>query len=175
MFSDPIKNLNQFDLSPGQKVADFGSGAGHYAFLAARAVGQSGQVFALDVQKELLVTLKREAEKAHVSNLEVIWADFDHAGGSKLRENFIERAIVADVLFQIVEKEIFAAEAARVMKVAGKVLIIDWADSFGGIGPDKKDVLTKQKCRTIFEKSGFVFEKEIAAGSHHYGFVFKKV
>ena len=180
MFSDPHKNLEQFDIAPGMKVADFGSGAGHYTFLLARAVGESGRVYALDVQKDLLVTLKREADKAHLFNVEVICTDFDIAadaktGATKLKENILDRAIVANVLFQITHREQFVKEIVRVMRSEGKILVVDWTDSFGGIGPDKKSIVPKQKCRSMFEAAGLTFEKEISAGSHHYGFVFKKI
>lgn len=177
MFSDPRKNLEQFDISPGMKVADFGSGVGHYTFLLGQMVGPTGQVFALDVQKELLVTLKREAEKAHLFNIEVLCVDFDSSGGIgggiKLKSDFIERGVLANVLFQVSEKEKFVKEIARVMKPGGKLLVVDWTDSFGGIGPDKRMVFPKQKCQELFQAAGFTLEKNISAGLHHYGFVFK--
>ncbi len=185
MFSDPRKNLEQFDIAPGMKVADFGSGAGHYTFLLGQMVGPTGQVFALDVQKELLVTLKREAEKAHLFNIEVLCVDFDTSGSvgsvvgmggsTKLKSDFIERGIIANILFQLTEKEKFAKEVARVLKPGGKVLVTDWLDSFGGIGPEKRVIFPKAKCQAVFEAAGFVLEKTISAGLHHYGFVFKKV
>lgn len=175
MFSDPKKNLEQFDIAPGMKVADFGSGAGYYAFLLARAVGDSGKVYALDVQKDLLATLKREAIKSHLLNIEIIWADFEAVKSTKLKDGLVERGVIANVLFQLKNKDVFAREVARVMKPGGLVLVIDWMDSFGGIGPAKSDVFPMAKCRELFEKSGFQFEKNISAGMHHYGFVFKKV
>lgn len=174
MFSDPQKNLEQFDIAPGMSVADFGSGAGHYSFLLGRAVGSSGRVFALDIQKDLLITLKREAEKAHLFNIEIIWSDFDNSGGTKLKNAVVERGIIANVLFQINHKENFAREVDRVTRPGGKLLVIDWLDSFGGIGPEPKSVFAKEKCRALFEQVGFTMEKEISAGMHHYGFVFKK-
>lgn len=157
------------------KVADFGSGAGYYTFLAAKMAGHSGKVFALDIQKNLLVTLKREANKAHLFNIEIVAADFERPAGMKLKENSIERGIVANILFQIHAREEFVKEIARVMRPGGKVMVIDWTDSFGGIGPDKKDVFPADACRALFEQNGFAFEKNISAGAHHYGFVFKKV
>lgn len=175
MFSHPRTNLDQFDIAPGQKIADFGSGAGFYTFLAAQATGPTGTVYAIDVQKDLLVTLKREADKSRLYNIEIIWADFERPGGTKLKDGVIERGIVANVLFQINPKETLVKEIARVLKPGGRLLVIDWTDSFGGIGPEKRDVFGKDKCKALFSANGFTFEKEIAAGIHHYGFVFKKV
>jgi len=175
VFSHPKKNLEQFDIAPGMKVADFGSGAGYYTLLAGKMAGSSGRVFALDIQKNLLVTLKREANKAHIFNIEIVAADFEKPSGTRLKENSIERGIVANIFFQIQAREEFAKEITRVMRSGGKVLVIDWTDSFGGIGPEKKDVFPADACRGLFEQNGFSLEKSISAGVHHYGFVFKKV
>ncbi len=175
MFSDPKKNLEQFDLAPGMRVADFGSGAGYYTFPLAHKVGPSGQVFALDIQKDLLVTLKHEAMKAHLSNIEVVRADFDQPNGTKLKTGAIERGVVANVLFQVGNRENLVSEIARVTRTGGLVLVVDWADSFGGIGPEPSAIFSKEKCKEFFEKAGFVIEKSIEAGIHHYGFVFKRV
>ncbi len=175
MFSDPKKNLEQFDIAPAQKVADFGSGAGYYTFLTAKRVGQTGRVYAIDINKDLLVTLKREADKAHLFNIDIVLADFELSGGTKLKEKVIERGLVTNVLFQVPNKKGFVKEIARVLRPDAKVLVIDWTDSFGGIGPKPEDVFSKEKCRALFEEHGFAFEKEISAGVHHYGFVFKRV
>lgn len=174
MFSDPKKNLDQFDLSPGMKVADFGSGAGYYTFLAAQQVGETGRVYALDIQKDLLVTLKREADKSGLPNVEAVWADFDQLEGTHLRDASVDRGLVANVIFQVSNRENFVAEIVRVMKPGGKVLVVDWADSFGGIGPVQDTIFPAEKCQELFEKNGLATEKKITAGLHHYGFVFKK-
>ncbi len=174
MFSDPKKNLEQFDISPGLKVADFGAGVGYYTFPISHAVGPTGIVVALDVQKDLLLTIKQEANKTGLFNIETLWVDLETPHGSKLKENSMDRAVVANCLFHIKNKEDFAHEVSRVVKPGGLVLVIDWADTFGGIGPNKNDVVPKSVCRELFMGSGFLLEKEIKAGLHHYGFVFKK-
>ncbi len=156
------------------KVADFGSGAGYYTFLAAQIVGESGHVYALDINKDLLVTIKREADKSHLFNVDTVWADLDKPLGTKLKTGSIERGIVANTLFQVHDKDAFAMEVARVMRPGGKVLMVDWTDSFGGIGPASKDIVSEENCQKLFEKAGFEIEKKITAGAHHYGFVFKK-
>lgn len=175
MFTDPRKNIEQFDLAPGMKVADFGCGAGYHTFPLAEKVGPSGQVLALDVHKEQLITLKREAAKAGLSQIEVIWCDLEKNKGTKLKDGAVERGVVANVLFQIEHKANFAEETARTLKTGGRLLVVDWTDSFGGIGPRKDTVVTAAECRELFEHAGFGFEKEIDAGMHHYGLVFRKL
>lgn len=174
MFSDPEKNIEQLSLGEGSYVADFGSGSGFYSFAAAQAVGSSGRVYSLDVQKDLLQKVKKESQARHLTNLEIIWADLDHVGGSKLRESSIDAVILANILFQLENKDNTILEIKRILKRNGRVLVIDWLSSFGGLGPKAEDVLSKEKARELFLKHGFIFDREIGAGAQHYGIIFRK-
>jgi len=173
-FSDPQSNIEQFSLQYGMRVADFGSGSGFYTLAAARAVGPHGHVYAVDVQKDLLSKLKNDATKAGLANVEVLWGDIEKLGGSKLKEASLDALIISNCLFQMPDKNTPAMEARRVLKPGGKVLVIDWADSFGGMGPQADMLVSQDKVRDIFEKAGFVSDSSIAAGDHHYGLIFKK-
>jgi ubiquinone/menaquinone biosynthesis C-methylase UbiE len=175
MFSDPENNINQFGLAPGMQVADFGSGSGFYSMAAARAVAPIGKVFAVDIQKDLLEKLKNGAKQNHLNNIDIIWGDLEHLGGTKLRENSLDAVMVCNLLFQIENKDALCLEAKRILRPNGRVLVIDWAGSFGGIGPLEKDVVTKIRMTDFFQDHGFVLDREIAAGAEHYGLVFRKV
>ena len=174
MFTDPEKNLDQFDLQKGMWVADFGAGSGFYALTAAKLVGDKGKVLAVDIQKDLLVRLKKEATAKKILNIEIIWGDLEKTGGAKLKDDSMDRVIVSNLLFQIGGKESLAEEAARVLKSGGKVLVIDWTDSFGGLGPQEKDIFGKEKAQTLFENAGFSLERAIDSGVHHYGLILAK-
>jgi ubiquinone/menaquinone biosynthesis C-methylase UbiE len=174
MFSDPEKNIEQFSLGKGTYVADLGSGAGFYSFSAAEAVGPDGRVYAVDVQKDLLQKLKKEADLRHLANIDIVWADLEHLGGTKLREASIDSAIMANVLFQLGQKDNAIMEVRRILKKGGRILLIDWLSSFGGIGPQSKDVLSKEKAVELFKKHGFTVDREISAGANHYGIIFRK-
>ncbi len=174
MFSDPEKNISQFSVGKGTTVADFGTGSGNYAFAAAEAVGEQGKVYAIDVQKDLLLKLKKEAQERYISNIETVWADLDIVGGTKIREGIIDQVIASNVFFQLENKENSAKEIKRILKHGGRVLVIDWEDSFRGMGPEPKAVFNEIKAKEIFEKVGFEYERDIEVGAHHYGLIFRK-
>ena len=175
MFSDPQKNIEQFDLGDGNYVADFGSGTGFYTFAAAAVVGRSGKVYAIDVQRDLLERLKTEARDVkHLNNVEIVWADLEHVGGTRLRENSLDAVISANTFFQLEHKDNACEEIKRVLKPGGRVLFIDWSSSFGGIGPQPKDVFFEEKAKELFEKHGFKEDRAIGAGAQHYGIIFRK-
>lgn len=174
MFSDPLKNIQQLGLIKGMHIADFGSGSGFYSIAMADEVGTNGRVYAIDVQKDLLQKIKNEAKMRGLSNLEIIWGDVEKFGGTKIKDHSIDIVIIANMLFQAPEKNNVCVEAKRILKNGGRVLVVDWMDSFGGLGPRKEDVFLASQAKDIFQKNGFMLNKEFDAGDHHYGLIFKK-
>ncbi|MCF7834244.1 MAG: class I SAM-dependent methyltransferase [Candidatus Pacebacteria bacterium] len=168
MFNDPEKNLQTFSIDENMVIADFGAGTGFYTIASARMVPK-GKVYALEVQKDLIETIKLKARYEHLSNIECIWSNVEKIGGTKLADSIIDRAIVSNVLFQIEDKKNFVEEIKRVLKPGGKLLLIDHC-------PDKShlkiEMVSKEKAREMFEARGFVFEKNIDAGTHNYGIIF---
>ncbi|OHB12271.1 MAG: hypothetical protein A3G99_00720 [Candidatus Zambryskibacteria bacterium RIFCSPLOWO2_12_FULL_39_23] len=175
MFSDPVKNIAQSGILPGMEVADFGAGSGAHALAVAKALMSTGRVYAIDIQQDLLSKLKNTAVREGLHNVEVIWGDIEKPNGSKLRDNSMDFALLSNILFQVENKTAVIAEVKRVLKQGGGILVVDWADSFGNIGPKESQVVTKDKAKNLFEKSGFHLDKEISAGTHHYGLIYKKL
>jgi ubiquinone/menaquinone biosynthesis C-methylase UbiE len=175
MFTAPLKSINHFEIMPGMTVADLGSGAGSYVLASAKLVGEHGQVYALDIQKDLLINIRREAERNHLSNVEIIWGVVEKKGGTKLADSSVDLAIASNILFQVTDKKSLAKETERILKKGkGKVFVIDWQDSFGGLGPEPDAIVPQSTCRKLFLENGFEFYKEFPTGSHHYGLAFIK-
>lgn len=172
MFTDPLKNLKQFGLREDMIVADLGAGTGFYSIAAAQIVGR-GKVYAIEVIKDYIVTIKNKAKELRLNNIECFWGDVEKIGGTKIRDGIVDAVIASNILFQIEDRDKFIAEIKRISKPGGRVLFIDWADSPIGIGsgPNKEKIIPKEKALEIFLKKGFVFERYIDAGEHHYGMI----
>jgi len=174
VFLDPKKNINQLKIGENMKVADFGAGSGFYSIEMAKELKGEGVVYAIDVQKELLEKIKSTAEKEDLTNIEIIWGDIEKIGGSKLADYSIDIVILSNILFQVEDKNNLLEEIKRVLKQKGQVLVVDWEDSFGGIGPEPGSVFSKESAKNLFEDNNFALEKEFSAGDNHYGFIFIK-
>lgn len=171
MFSTPSICLSQFNIEPGMVVADLGCGIGAYTIELATRVGSLGKVFAVDVQKTLVDTLASTCKEKKLTHVSVLWDDMDDANGIALQDSSIDRIVVANTLFQLDDIQKFATEVKRILKPKGMALIVDWAESFGGIGPAPQHIVTQSRAQEIFEKAGLFTLKSISAGDHHYGFV----
>lgn len=174
MFSNPTRNIQQLGLIRGMHIVDLGAGSGFYSMSLAEEVGDNGRVYAIDVQKDLLQKIKNEAKVRGASNLEIIWGNVEKIGGTKMKDDSVDVVVIANMLFQAEDKNGVCAEAKRILKVGGRALVVDWLDSFGGLGPTKENVFLLSSAKDIFQKNGFVFDKEFDAGDHHYGLIFKK-
>jgi predicted methyltransferase len=73
----PDEVVHALALPAGARVADLGSGGGYFTFRLADAVGPTGRVFAVDVDKDLLEYVAEEAKERGYANVEGIEAAFD--------------------------------------------------------------------------------------------------
>lgn len=174
-FADPAGNISQFGIGEGKYVADLGAGSGHYSIAAAKAVGNTGRVYAVEVQKDLLERIKSLATEEGLGNIEMLWGDIEIMGGTKLRDQSVDIVILSNILFQLEDKQGCAKEVGRILKSKGRVLVVDWDGSYGGLGPTEESVYKASDARALFENLGYVYESDIQAGGHHYGFSMSKV
>lgn len=173
-FAHPNRNVAAFGVQSGMRVADFGAGSGAYVLGIAKRLDGTGKVYAIDVQRDLLRRIANEAMRRGYSNVEVIWADLEVPRASKLANASIDLVLVSNLLFQVPDKVAVLREARRTIKSTGIVVVIDWSDSFRGLGPMKEDVVKKEDMLKYAQKAGLELKNEFAAGEHHYGLILRQ-
>jgi ubiquinone/menaquinone biosynthesis C-methylase UbiE len=171
-FAEPMTNVLQMGLDTGMKVADLGSGSGHYAIAASGIVGPVGQVYAVDIQEDLLAHIRDKATEARRKNIETIWGDIERVGGTRLRDTVVDGVILSNVLFQLSDRAAALAEARRIMRPGAKLLVLDWTGSHGGIGPAEHLIISERDVEELALASGFHKVKSFPGGPHHYSLLF---
>jgi ubiquinone/menaquinone biosynthesis C-methylase UbiE len=171
-FSSPKDNVLHLGLREGMRVGDFGAGSGHYTRAASAIVGHSGKVYAIDVQEDVLKHLKLNTHDHHKSIIDAVWGDIEKPGGTHLRDASLDAVIIANTLFQVENRYGMLVELKRVLKQGGKLMLVDWAGSYGGMGPVPERVVTEHEAEEFFISGGFHKVKSFRAGPHHYGIIF---
>ena len=174
-FVSPEIVVSHFHLKEGDIVADYGAGSGFYTEILAMKVGKEGRVYACEIQKELVEKIGNIARTKGFQNVYPLWCDLEREGGIKIESGIVDTGLLINTLFQLEDKEAALKEIARTIRKGGKLCVVDWSESFGGLGPQQADVVKKEDAHTLIETCGFTYESIFDAGDHHYGVTFRKV
>jgi ubiquinone/menaquinone biosynthesis C-methylase UbiE len=158
-FSDPLKIIEQIPFPPDSHIADFGCGAGAYSLLLAEKAEVS-KIFSIDVRKEMIERLGNIARSEQLHKIHVVWGDVDEENGSRLRSGSVDVVLIINTLFQAEKKKQMIEEAFRVLKRDGKLVIVDWSESFGNIGPKEDHVIKEDTAKLLVEEVGFFVDKK---------------
>ena len=120
------------DLGPGERVLDLGSGSGMDVFAAAHLVGSAGSVAGVDITPEQLAKAERlrgTSESVRFQEARIEQLPFDD-------ESF-DAVISNGVINLSPQKRVVFAEAARVLRPGGRLVVVTpAADHLGEIvGP----------------------------------------
>ena len=172
-FLNVEKITDQLDVAPNEVIADFGSGYGFFAVAFAKRGGPSGQIFAIDVLPTALEAVRSQAKIEGLFNIKIIHGNLEKPNGSTLSDESCNMVFIANVLFQVPDKPSLIDEAKRILKAGGRLAIIEWKP-YIALGPKKESRMSETELKQLVLSKGFSEVKNIDAGSHHYGFLFKK-
>jgi ubiquinone/menaquinone biosynthesis C-methylase UbiE len=170
-FLDPNEILNQLLLEKDMVAADFGCGSGGWVIPLAQKLGD-GLVYAVDVQENALSAMMSKANLHGLNNIKKVLADIER-GVKQIEGNSCDLVLMTNLLFQIDNKEDVFKEAKRILKEAGKVLVVEWGME-SPFGPMQEDRVSAGKIQDIAETEGFVLEKKIETSGYHCGLLFIK-
>jgi arsenite methyltransferase len=117
------ETLRALALQPGERVLDVGSGPGLLVAEMAQAVGPSGRVTGLDISDGMLALSRtRCADPAISERVSFIKAD---AAALPFPDGAFDVAVSTQVYEYVADLKTALAELHRVLRVGGRVLIID--------------------------------------------------
>lgn len=165
LFSD---FLSKVPLYEGMKVADFGSGSALLTIEVARKVAPNGRVYAVEVQKDLVSRIKKEADSSKVGGIvEPIWGDIEKYGGTRIKDEICDAVLVCNVFFMLQDKKGMIKEASRILKKEGFLFLVEWEHR-------PMNAVKREEARSYFSNTQFEEVNFFDLGDFNYVLVLKK-
>jgi ubiquinone/menaquinone biosynthesis C-methylase UbiE len=113
--------LKEIGVREGQTVLDVGCGSGDFTVSSATLVGETGTVYALDIDDRALDILKIRTEKRGFKNIRLLHSSANEK--IKLDDNSIDHVLLIDVLQEVYNKESLFKEVGRILRAGGIVTV----------------------------------------------------
>ena len=109
------KQLRKSGVREGQTVLDFGCGSGHFTIAAAKIVGESGKVYALDIHPLAIKAVDKKVAREKLTNVTAILSDKD----TGLPDQSVDVVLLYRTFYLVKDKQGLLDEMHRVMKLGG--------------------------------------------------------
>lgn len=171
-FIRPDEFWRSLGLRAGATVVHLGCGPGFYLLPAAKFVGKAGKVIGVDVRSDMLAEVENRARReSNAAPITTIRADLEQAAGSTLPVASADWVLVANILHQSDPAKIMA-EAKRIVREAGKIVVVEWDVVATPMGPPSNVRIFKNDVVALAESLGLALQKSFAPSPYHYGLVF---
>ncbi len=143
--------IASLDIQPGDRVADLGAGGGYFTFRLADAVGESGVVYAVDVDSGMTEYLEKRAKEEGYANVAVVLAEFDDP---TLPDRGVDLIFTSNTYHHIEERPAYFRNASKYLRPGGRIAIVEYTDGggfhlFGGHKTDPDEI------RAEMERAGY--------------------
>ena len=110
-------------LRPGQVVADIGAGSGVITMMMSNDVGETGKVFAVDIQQEMLDLLGDKIKNLKITNIELVLGTDQ---SPQLEPDSIDLALMVDVYHEFAFPFETMLELSKSLKPGGRVAFVEY-------------------------------------------------
>lgn len=161
----PEQLLKELGLRKGQTIADIGAGPGFFTLPAARIVGPDGQVFAADIQGDMLAAVRSRAAEAELTNVRVVKSSDAEIPIPQASCDFV---LLFFVLHEIEQRAHFLHRSARLLKPTGKLVVLEWRKNDVKEGPPQEDRIDPAELEADAQAAGLQIAEQHDINERHY-------
>jgi ubiquinone/menaquinone biosynthesis C-methylase UbiE len=161
----PDQFIKRSGIKRGMQVLDLGCGSGAFTPFVARAVGEKGKVYALDIQADMLKQLENKLSRPENKDIRNIKVIEGNAYKLPFDNGSLDLVYMVTVLQEIPDRDKALQEVKRVLKPGGVLAVTE-------LFPDP-DYPWKSTTVKLGEGTGFVVD-EVSGNFFSYTVRFKK-
>jgi ubiquinone/menaquinone biosynthesis C-methylase UbiE len=152
----PDVALNVLKIAKGASVADIGAGSGYITVKLVARVGPTGQVFANDLQPQMLQMLAKRLADRHIANVTLVQGTIDDP---KLPPASVDLELMVDVYHEFSRPQAMLQHLREALKPGGRLVLLEYRkeDPTIPIRPEHK--MSVAEARMEVEAEGFTLSK----------------
>lgn len=162
------KVVDKLRIETGQNIADIGSGGGFFASKFSDKIGNSGNIFCMDINKEFLDFIDNQ----NIPQVQTVLYDGENLN---FDDKSLDLIFMRNVTHHIENREKFFVKLKSKLKPNGKIAIIDYKKGFFlsfyslfGHYMDKQILIEEM------EKSGYVVDESFDFITNQHFIIFKQ-
>ena len=130
-WQQPEQVMDALGIADGARVADVGAGGGWFTVRLARRVGPNGQVYAEDIQPQMIESIARRVSREGLANVVTVLGT---PNDPKLPSG-LDAVLIVSTYPEMTDPVSLLQNVARSLTPNGRVGIIDFGLDGGGPGP----------------------------------------
>ena len=148
----PYLTLEKLGYEKGDVIADIGCGISLFTMHAVKQGCEHAKIYEVDASDEMLDEVEKQARVAGFKNIILVKSEeYDF----KLGDEAVGFVLIYAVLHKIDDKIRFMKEAARICRKGGKIVVIEFNESYTDYGPPLDRRITRQQVYTQLVEAGF--------------------
>jgi ubiquinone/menaquinone biosynthesis C-methylase UbiE len=159
-YQKPSQVIDALKVKPGMAVADLGSGSGYFTRRFVEAVTETGIVYAVDIEPEMLAYTKESVIHMHTAyTAEFILAMPD---SPKLPFESIDLLFVCNTIHHLEERSKYFRDLRSSLKIGARIAIIDFYpdERSGNLGFPKHHLVSQDAVVQEMADAGYKLARE---------------
>ena len=159
-YQKPSEVIEALRLKPGMAVADLGSGSGYFTRRFVEAVTETGMVYAVDVEPEMLAYAKESVIHMHIAyTAEFILAQPDNP---KLPFESVDLLFVCNTIHHLENRAKYFSDLKSSLKPGARITIIDFYpdERSGDLGFPKHHLVARDTIVQEMAAAGYQLVRE---------------
>jgi ubiquinone/menaquinone biosynthesis C-methylase UbiE len=162
----PERVMDAVGIRPGMVVGEAGAGRGYFTFKLARRVGETGKVYANDIDSAALARVRERGRDEGVRNIATVQGE---VADPLFPAHALDLVIMVYALHDFAEPQAFLEKLKDSLRPGAAVVILDRDPDATG----ERHYMPRQRLLSLFEASGYVLSKEETFVKNHLLLVFR--
>jgi SAM-dependent methyltransferase len=156
----PAQVVEALAVRPGMAIADLGSGSGYFTRRFAEAVTETGKVYAVDVEPEMLAYVKDSLAHLHLpATVDFVLARPDNP---RLPMDSVDLIFVCNTYHHLENRPAYFEHLKSALRPNGRVAIVDFYhdERSGDLGFSKEHLVRRESVLEEMRKAGYRLIRE---------------